>query len=880
MAVESRRLPYDLLARATKRLAAGAEPSEACELLAGAVAAGAGARLVVVWVLDESSGLLVARAAAPAGSPLAAEVSGSRRPYDDLFGAQRPGTLVVPTTVGRMTVAAIELRAGRERLDETSETLAELAAAQLGLVLRASGEQHSRRPGSSPLDGRLRTLADAGETLAAGAETRPAARRALELVAGATDARAAAIWRVDGNELEPLALHGEWPAAVVPRAKALAEDARLTRRLRLVEQDPADGSFVVSVPLGQPPFAVLQLRRAEDLEREELSALASFAARASHALRLGERAQAVEVELERTRTLLSVVGEAISRLSLAHTLETAVERSGDLLGIDRVAVYLRENGRLRAAAGRDLDTTRGHEQIAFRLLELATGPLRARETIEVRRASRNQVLAPVVRALDASGVDAALAAPLRVADEAIGLLVAYPGGRRPTEADRTLLSALAAQLAVAVQNARLHEQAKELGDALGTVLTSERQAARQLGALYEISSSFARSLSLGTTLATVTTSIVRVLEVDAAAISVPDERGDTLVPQAVHVPGGELADAVRTILDRPQPVQASLSEPLTLDIATARRLGGVPALLVPFLEKGSTAAMLPIATQDEVLAVLTIISLDPARPISSATIATATSIAAQAALAIDNARLYQQQKAFAETIQRALLPRHRPLVQGLELGAVYEAASRVDVGGDLYDFLELGDGRLAVVIGDVTGHGVDATADMAMAKFVFRSLVREHPCPTEFLAHANQVIAEEVELGKFVTMTYVVLDPEGEASCASAGHPAPRIVFPDGRVEPLGSRGLALGIDSQQQYTEARAALVHGASVVLYTDGVTEARSGSRRELYGEERLDALLRERRDLPAQELADAILADCRAFAGGELGDDCAVVVVRRT
>src|SRR5205085_9681874 len=113
--------------------------------------------------------------------------------------------------------------------------------------------------------------------------------------------------------------------------------------------------------------------------------------------------------------------------------------------------------------------------------------------------------------------------------------------------------------------------------------------------------------------------------------------------------------------------------------------------------------------------------------------------AGQAALAVDNARLYQQQKEFADTMQRSLLPSGHPDVVGLEVGEVYEPSSRVDVGGDVYDFVELSDGRLAVVLGDVTGHGVEATADMAMAKFVFRSLSREHPEPSDFLARANDV---------------------------------------------------------------------------------------------------------------------------------------------
>src|SRR5437764_8231675 len=109
-------------------------------------------------------------------------------------------------------------------------------------------------------------------------------------------------------------------------------------------------------------------------------------------------------------------------------------------------------------------------------------------------------------------------------------------------------------------------------------------------------------------------------------------------------------------------------------------------------------------------------------------------------------------------MQRSLLPRERPAVEGLEVGEIYESSARVDVGGDIYDFLELDDGRLAVVLGDVTGHGVEATADMAMAKFVFRSLAREHPEPGDFLAAANDVVVDEIALGKVIPMVYLAVE--------------------------------------------------------------------------------------------------------------------------
>jgi len=230
-------------------------------------------------------------------------------------------------------------------------------------------------------------------------------------------------------------------------------------------------------------------------------------------------------------------------------------------------------------------------------------------------------------------------------------------------------------------------------------------------------------------------------------------------------------------------------------------------------------------------------------------------------------------------MQRSLLPRSRPVVPGLEVGELYEPSARVDVGGDLYDFVALEDGRLAVVLGDVTGHGVDATADMAMAKFVFRSLAREHPEPADFLAAANEVICSEIGAGKFISMSYVVVDGvSGHVVAASAGHPSPRIVLPDGSTRALEVRGLVLGIDSGQEYEQAHAELPPGASLVLYTDGVVEARRDG--ELYGDDRLDALLAERHELSARALAAAVAEDAREFAGGDLSDDLAVVVIRKT
>jgi serine phosphatase RsbU (regulator of sigma subunit) len=606
----------------------------------------------------------------------------------------------------------------------------------------------------------------------------------------------------------------------------------------------------------------------------ELGRLTTFGVRAAQALHASERARSLALELERTRALLAVVGQATAELSLAHTLETAVERVAELLAVDDIAVYLRaDEHRLLPAATRGLAGP--HARVAERLLELAP---RGSALVDSNDVAHDRRLRGVQDAARESGIEAALAVPLLVRAEVIGLLAVYPRfGRRPTENEAALLGALAGQLAVAVQNAQLHEQATELSSQREAALASERDAARRLGALYEISRSFAQELSLGKTLDALVQTIVDVLDVDAAVIGMPDDRRELLTPRAIHVKDAHLADAARVILWRARPFGHANVQRLFREARPFRVERG-HELLEPFLAKGWTAAAVPVATSAETIAALEILSFRPGDPITDETLDAALAIAGQAALAIDNARLYQQQKEFADTMQRSLLPRAEPAVPGLEVGHVYESSARVDVGGDIYDFVQLDDGRLAVVLGDVTGHGVDATADMAMAKFVFRSLAREHPEPGDFLAFANEVVVDEIAPGKFITMTYVAVDPRrGEVACANAGHPPPRLVLPDGTVSGLDAPGIVLGIDSGQAYPEVHAQLPIGSTIVLYTDGVVEARSDG--DLYGIERLDALLAAARALPAAELARAVAEDARTYAGGELSDDLAVVVIRR-
>jgi len=873
----------DTLAEAGLRAAGEHGLDEALQVVADAVVEVTGADAAAIRVV-EGSGSLPVRTVASRSEAVAAELAGSafslaELPAEAVASDELPGAvgraarrahasdvLLIPVRVDGSPLGSLELLRTGRRFDSDEAAAARVAAAHLGLVLRAfvagNGSAGSRHD-----DG----LSLAGDALGAGLDEARGPDELVRVAARASGAEAAQLWRfTDDGKPEPLASTGRLEAldAALPALPLEQEPVRVEAVL---------GHTVTTLMLGQPPVGVLQLVFApgNSPSQRDLDRLGTFAVRAAQALRAGARARATSLELERSEALLTVLGQAIAELSLAHTLETAVARVSELLRADRVAIYLGDTHRLRPEVDSSADAELA---VAERLLELAFGPLRAQGVLRIADAQADVRLAPVRAAVAEAQIDAALAVPLVAREELVGLLAVYlPRGREVEPNEVGLLSALAAQLSVAAQNAELHERTERQATELRQTIAAERMSAKRLRALYEISRSFAQSLSLDATLDSVTRAAVELLDADAAVIRVLDGRGDLLVPRAPYV-ADERFEPLRALLNRTQAVDELPSEPLMLDPASARRIGPPYELLVPFLEQGASALVVPIATSAELLAMLTVISVDPSKRFGDEQVETALFVAGQAALAVDNARLTQERKDFADTMQRSLLPRGLPEVEGLEVGAVYESSARVDVGGDVYDFLTLPGGELAVVLGDASGHGIAASADMALAKFAFRSLVRLYPDPAALLAQANEVAFGELAGGNFVTMACLTVDPlSGVVFAASAGHPPIRVLMPDGSIDLIAPRGLALGIEADQRYEKVRATLDHGAVLCLFTDGLVEARREG--DAYGEDRLHSALTDGRELSAQALAEHVVADARAFAGVP-DDDYAVVVIRRT
>jgi PAS domain S-box-containing protein len=255
-------------------------------------------------------------------------------------------------------------------------------------------------------------------------------------------------------------------------------------------------------------------------------------------------------------------------------------------------------------------------------------------------------------------------------------------------------------------------------------------------------------------------------------------------------------------------------------------------------------------------------------------------LARRAALALDNARLYEERDHVARTLQRSLVPGALPDVPGVELAGRYVAAGEGnEVGGDFYDCFATGSGDWALVIGDVCGKGAEAATLTALARYTLRAAAQHTRRPQAVLLELNEALLRQ-QLGyRFCTVLYASLKPrEGrvEVRLATGGHPLPWVLHASGEVETAGSPGSLLGILEDPDISEHAFELGPGDALVLVTDGVTEATAVDRAT--GPGRLAAMLAGHAGADAAAIAEAVERDALESQGGTVRDDVAVLVAR--
>jgi PAS domain S-box-containing protein len=290
--------------------------------------------------------------------------------------------------------------------------------------------------------------------------------------------------------------------------------------------------------------------------------------------------------------------------------------------------------------------------------------------------------------------------------------------------------------------------------------------------------------------------------------------------------------------------------------------------------------IVPMVGATKTIGTITLVSSESIRRLSHADLALAERLGRRAGTAVENARLYTERTRIAHTLQRALLPESLPEVPGVELQALYSPAGEFnEVGGDFYDVFEYDPDRWLLVIGDVCGKGPRAAGVTALARHTLRAAAMSGQSLVAMLGTLHRALRRQPPGADLCTVCLVMLTrAQGDArlTIALAGHHQPLLVDHDGEATQVGRPGTLLGVLDDIEITESEAELQAGQTLLLYTDGVTEAARSS-----GPLGEDGLLELCRSAPDRSLADLLAHIERAAlerAAGRLRDDIALLAVR--
>ncbi len=338
---------------------------------------------------------------------------------------------------------------------------------------------------------------------------------------------------------------------------------------------------------------------------------------------------------------------------------------------------------------------------------------------------------------------------------------------------------------------------------------------------------------------------------------------------------GSVAEVLRTGRSL---LLAELSEPVLRD----RALSDEHLEILRALEPRS-AMTVPLLVRGRILGTITLASSDPVRRYDEEDLLLVENLAYRCALAVDNARLYRDRSEIARVLQRSLLPPHLPEIPGVEAGAEYLSVGEAnEVGGDFYDLINTVEDGWVCVVGDARGKGAEAAAVTALVRYTIRAVTLKSDRPSEVLAALNEAMLQQLPGDRFCTVACARLEPEDGSpgvgvDVARAGHPPPLVVRTDGSVEEVGCSGRVLGVFPDAEPHDTPLRLMPGETLVLYTDGVTEARSPDG-EFFGEGRLRDLVRSCAGCDAGAFARRIKSVVLEFQEGHPRDDLAILVLR--
>jgi len=467
--------------------------------------------------------------------------------------------------------------------------------------------------------------------------------------------------------------------------------------------------------------------------------------------------------------------------------------------------------------------------------------------------------------------------PLTLGDQVIGVLDVESDRRNAfSEDDLFILKTLAAQVAIAIEDARLYNLQKE--------------EAYYLNALLQVAQNLSATLDLDEVLETIVRITPLLVGVARCAIFLYDAHARAFVPAKAYGLTRALqsefqrmrfpADQVKmfgTLLREQTPLLIEDAQQSDWIAPDAMRQFGVQSLLV-----------VPLVTRGEVIGAMWVDQGE--RPVRFTTreIQVVMAIASQAAIAIEGVRLAREAEdkrrieyelGLARQIQTSFLPEKCPVIAGYAVEALWQTAR--EVSGDLYDFVLLNGGRVAFTIADVSDKGIGAAMFMALARTILRTMTIGKPTPRETIERANDIILADARSDMFVTVFHGVLDPHTHCfTYVNAGHNPP-LFYRAARNElsTVKGRNIALGVIPNITVEEYTLEFEPGDLLLMYTDGVTDAINAQEEE-FGAERLADLVRAHAHLAPSELIAEIMRAVTDFAGeGVHFDDVTMVALKR-
>jgi PAS domain S-box-containing protein len=433
----------------------------------------------------------------------------------------------------------------------------------------------------------------------------------------------------------------------------------------------------------------------------------------------------------------------------------------------------------------------------------------------------------------------------------------------------------------------------ETGEIVATVMiiediTSVKTAELRSRFLADASRQLAASLDYTQTLSTVAWAAVPQIA-DWCAVDLLDEHGRLQRVVAAHRDPNKriLADRLRDFApERLDPTQGAgrvvhsgtsqLYPQISEEMLAAAAKNDQHLRLMNALGMRS-AVIVALKTTRATLGTMTLVSSESGRRFDHDDVLFAEQIADRAAVAVENARLYDAQVRTAVTLQRSLLPEVVPEIPGWEAAARYRPAGsdpRVEVGGDFYDFTPTPAGWM-VIIGDVTGKGVQAAALTSLLRHGARVISQTETRPSVILQRLNVALAQQQVLSP-CTALCLLLGKDGQLALASAGHPLPLLIGRDGEVRELGAPQRLIGLPHPYAWHDQIITIDPGETIVLHTDGITDATGATQR--FGEQRLHALLRDHADRAPDALLSELEATLDAFQVGPQADDTALIALR--